>query len=85
MQRTTRHVRLDNALLDQLLEVKRLTSIPVNALVGKAVTLWLDTAAPPIAEGMGATPQEIERLSQMRLGKPPTKHATSPEKKNRLA
>lgn len=77
-------VRLRPELMEQLLEVKRLSSLPVQSSVERAVTHWLDTAAPPILEKLGATPQQLDRLSQMRLGKPPTR-ASADRKSRRLA
>lgn len=77
-------VRLRPEILEQLLEVKRLTSLPVQSSVDRAVVHWLDNAAPPILEKMGVTPQQMEHLSQMRLGKPPTSQPAA-GKKSKLA
>jgi len=72
-------VRISVPLNDQLLECKRLTGIPVAVQVHNAVTYYLDEHAQGIAEKLGATPEEIEHLSQMRLGRP-AKGPPSPKK-----
>ena len=77
-------VRMSPELMEQLLEVKRLSSLPVQSSVERAVKHWLDTAAEPILQKLGATPQQLAHLSQMRLGKPPG-HVTSDRKNRRLA
>ena len=84
MQKGQPMVRVRPELMEQLLEVKRLSSLPVQSSVDKAIQHWLDTAAPPILEKLGATPQQLAHLSQMRLGKPPTR-ATVDRKSRRLA
>lgn len=79
-----RLVRLDTSLMLKLHEYKRLTGVPIQSWVNRALEQYLKNDGPPILEGWGVSPKEIDRISHMRYAKEPEKEK-APDRKKALA